>query len=97
MPTYEYVCEGCGHEWAAKGRPDACPRCAGESLRQDEDVLDTWFSSWLWPFSAFGWPARSPDLGFYYPTHDLVTASEIIWTSFSGAPLPSGSEYTRAT
>jgi valyl-tRNA synthetase len=69
----------CGHEWAAKGRPEACPACGGGEITQDEDVLDTWFSSWLWPFSTFGWPEDNPDLRFYYPTHDLVTASEIIF------------------
>jgi valyl-tRNA synthetase len=69
----------CGREWAAKGRPDTCPACGGKDVRQDEDVLDTWFSSWLWPFSTFGWPKENPDLAFFYPTHDLVTASEIIF------------------
>jgi valyl-tRNA synthetase len=69
----------CGHEWAAKGRPDACPACGGGEIRQEDDVLDTWFSSWLWPFSTFGWPEDNPDLRFYYPTQDLVTASEIIF------------------
>ncbi|HBA82875.1 MAG TPA: valine--tRNA ligase [Verrucomicrobia bacterium] len=74
-----FYCDGCGHEWAAKGRPDKCPTCGSAQLRQDEDVLDTWFSSWLWPFSVFGWPNKSDDLSFYYPTHSLVTASEIIF------------------
>jgi len=74
-----FYCDSCGHEWAAKGRPHRCPECRGRSVRQDDDVLDTWFSSWLWPFSTFGWPERSKDLSFYYPTYDLVTASEIIF------------------
>jgi valyl-tRNA synthetase len=74
-----FYCDGCGHQWAARGVPAQCPRCGAGSIRQDEDVLDTWFSSWLWPFSTFGWPADSADLKFYYPTGDLVTASEIIF------------------
>jgi valyl-tRNA synthetase len=74
-----FTCSDCEHVWAAKGRPTACPACNGGNLAQDEDVLDTWFSSWLWPFSAFGWPRESSDLAFYYPTQDLATASEIIF------------------
>jgi valyl-tRNA synthetase len=74
-----FYCDACRHEWAAKGRPAACPACRSAKIRQDEDVLDTWFSSWLWPFSTFGWPARNRDLEFYYPTATLVTASEIIF------------------
>jgi valyl-tRNA synthetase len=74
-----FTCGACNHVWAVKGVPTACPKCGHGTLHQDEDVLDTWFSSWLWPFSTFGWPQRNPDLGFYYPTHDLVTASEIIF------------------
>jgi len=76
-----YTCSGCSHEWAAKTSPAACPKCgaANDKITQDEDVLDTWFSSWLWPFSTLGWPKQTEDLKFYYPTHDLVTASEIIF------------------
>ncbi|HAS83952.1 MAG TPA: valine--tRNA ligase, partial [Verrucomicrobia bacterium] len=74
-----FYCNDCRHEWAAKGTPEWCPKCGSKSYRQDEDVLDTWFSSWLWPFSTLGWPAQTEDLKFYYPTHDLVTASEIIF------------------
>jgi valyl-tRNA synthetase len=74
-----FYCDACRHEWAAKGRPAACPACRAAKIPQDEDVLDTWFSSWLWPFSTFGWPARNRDLEFYYPTATLVTASEIIF------------------
>jgi valyl-tRNA synthetase len=74
-----FYCDDCGHEWAAKGSPDTCPKCHAGNVRQDEDVLDTWFSSWLWPFSTFGWPESNKDLSFYYPTNDLVTASEIIF------------------
>jgi len=74
-----FYCDDCGHEWAAKGSPTCCAKCNSENIRQDEDVLDTWFSSWLWPFSVFGWPEKSEDLDFYYPTCTLVTASEIIF------------------
>ena len=76
-----FYCEetDCQHEWADKGQPAKCPRCGSDKLRQDPDVLDTWFSSWLWPFSVFGWPKESPDLKFFYPTSDLVTAPEIIF------------------
>jgi valyl-tRNA synthetase len=74
-----YYCDGCGKEWAAVSAPGACPACGGKQFRQDPDVLDTWFSSWLWPFSTFGWPDTNADLKFYYPTNTLVTASEIIF------------------
>jgi valyl-tRNA synthetase len=74
-----FYCNGCGKEWAAKGAPKECPKCGSLQIRQDEDVLDTWFSSWLWPFSTLGWPGKSKDLDYYYPTEDLVTASEIIF------------------
>lgn len=74
-----FYCDPCGHQWAQKGKPDKCPKCGQAEIRQDEDVLDTWFSSWLWPFSTFGWPGNNDDLNFYYPTADLVTASEIIF------------------
>ena len=74
-----FYCDDCEHEWAARKDPGNCPECGSCDIRQDEDVLDTWFSSWLWPFSTFGWPGSNPDLSFYYPTSDLVTASEIIF------------------
>ena len=74
-----FYCDACGHQWAAKGQPKVCAKCGAANIRQDEDVLDTWFSSWLWPFSVFGWPQQNADLQFYYPTHTLVTASEILF------------------
>ena len=76
-----FYCEetDCQHEWASKGQPEKCPRCGSDKFRQDPDVLDTWFSSWLWPFSVFGWPHDNPDLRFYYPTAELATAPEIIF------------------
>mgnify|MGYP001765287313 CR=1 FL=1 len=79
IPVFYCEAPDCQHEWAAKGQPAKCPRCGSETFRQDPDVLDTWFSSWLWPFSVFGWPQKSDDLKFYYPTSDLVTAPEIIF------------------
>ncbi|MDF7825239.1 valine--tRNA ligase [Pontiellaceae bacterium B12227] len=74
-----FYCDGCGHEWASKTTETACPKCESSNVRQDEDVLDTWFSSWLWPFSVFGWPEKSDDLNFYYPSKTLVTGNEIIF------------------
>ncbi len=59
--------------------PKKCPSCGSASLEQDPDVLDTWFSSWLWPFSTLGWPEKSEDLKFFYPTNTLVTGYEIIF------------------
>ncbi len=60
-------------------RPDSCPVCGSKEITQDPDVLDTWFSSWLWPFSTLGWPDKTPELEFFYPTNALVTAQEIIF------------------
>jgi valyl-tRNA synthetase len=74
-----WYCEGCREVVASIGPPESCSRCAGTDLKQDEDVLDTWFSSWLWPFSTLGWPEDNADLRFYYPTDALVTAQEIIF------------------
>ncbi len=59
-------------------RPEACPECGGTSFIQDEDVLDTWFSSWLWPFSTLGWPDETEDLKYFYPTDALVTGPDIL-------------------
>jgi valyl-tRNA synthetase len=74
-----YYCDACDNQWAGRGKQSECPKCKATTIRQDEDVLDTWFSSWLWPFSTFGWPQENPDLKFYYPGNTLVTASEIIF------------------
>ncbi|MBN1870076.1 MAG: valine--tRNA ligase [Candidatus Omnitrophica bacterium] len=59
--------------------PSNCPQCGSTNLKQDEDVLDTWFSSWLWPFATLGWPDKSKDLKYFYPTASLFTAPEIIF------------------
>jgi len=65
--------------YAGHGNPDKCPSCGGSDMEQDPDVLDTWFSSWLWPFSTFGWPEKTKALEVFYPTDTLVTAPEIIF------------------
>jgi valyl-tRNA synthetase len=75
-----WYCAECAHLTVSRTDPDACAGCGGKRLRQDEDVLDTWFSSWLWTFSPMGWPdANAPDLKRYHPTSVLVTGSEIIF------------------
>ena len=74
-----YYCDDCSHVWASKHDPEKCPECESTDFHQDEDVLDTWFSSWLWPFSTFGWPEETADLKRFYPTKSLFTASEIIF------------------
>ena len=63
----------------SKAKPEKCPKCGSTDIEQDPDVLDTWFSSWLWPFSTFGWPDENEDLKYFYPTDTLVTAQEIIF------------------
>ena len=78
IPVWYCEAPGCGETVVTTEDPDACPACAGE-LRQDEDVLDTWFSSWLWPFSTLGWPEGTDDLEAFYPTATLVTAPEILF------------------
>ena len=83
-----FYCDECGHMEVSKEDITACPKCGG-SVRQEEDVLDTWFSSALWPFSTLGWPESTEDLKRYYPTDVLVTGYDIItfWVSrmiFSG-------------
>ena len=74
-----YYCEACGEIVVDHAAPAACPKCGGAAFRQDADVLDTWFSSWLWPFSVFGWPQENPDLKAFYPTNTLVTGPDIIF------------------
>ncbi|MBL8968306.1 MAG: valine--tRNA ligase, partial [Spirochaetaceae bacterium] len=72
-------CAHCGKTVVAREEPLECPFCKSTELTQDEDVLDTWFSSWLWPFSTLGWPADAADFRKYYPTTTLVTAYDIIF------------------
>jgi len=74
-----WKCEDCGEYTAGKTAPDACRKCGGKALTQDPDVLDTWFSSALWPFATLGWPKDTPELHYFYPTSVLTTAREIIY------------------
>lgn len=74
-----WYCEDCNEINVHKEQPKRCARCKGTKLRQDEDVLDTWFSSSLWPFSTMGWPDKTKELGYYYPTSTLVTDRGIIY------------------
>jgi len=74
-----WYCDDCGHEMCLREDPTTCASCGGTRLRQDGDVLDTWFSSWLWPFSTMGWPDETPTLQRYYPTNALVTGADIIF------------------
>jgi len=69
----------CGEIVVARQDPTECPKCRSKNLRQDEDILDTWFSSALWPFSTLGWPEKTPDLAKFYPTDFLSTAPDIIF------------------
>ncbi len=74
-----FRCDACGEEWADRTDPAVCRSCGASDLAQDPDVLDTWFSSWLWPFATMGWPERTRDLEKFYPGHTLVTAPDIIF------------------
>ncbi len=74
-----WYCTSCEATIVAREDPDRCTSCNSEDLEQDPDVLDTWFSSWLWPFSVFGWPEESEDLKAFYPTNDMFTAPDIIF------------------
>lgn len=74
-----YYCDGCGEIIVDKEEPSRCPICGSTNLRQDEDTLDTWFSSALWPFSTLGWPGKTEDLDYFYPTDVLVTGYDIIF------------------
>jgi len=74
-----WTCEGCGELIVSRQDPSACPKCGSASLTRETDVLDTWFSSALWPFSTLGWPDQTADLARYYPTTVLVTAFDILF------------------
>jgi len=78
IPAWYCEADGCGHITVAEEAPATCGKCGGP-VRQDQDVLDTWFSSWLWPFATMGWPEQTPDLARFYPGHTLSTAPEIIF------------------
>ena len=74
-----YYCDSCGETVVAREMPSVCPKCGCEHLTQDEDTLDTWFSSALWPFSTLGWPDNTEELNYFYPTDVLVTGYDIIF------------------
>jgi valyl-tRNA synthetase len=74
-----YYCDDCGEIVVAKAVPECCPKCKGSHFTQDPDTLDTWFSSALWPFSTLGWPDKTEDLDYFYPTDVLVTGYDIIF------------------
>ena len=87
-----YYCDACGEVHVSDEPMTTCPKCGG-ALRQDEDTLDTWFSSALWPFSTLGWPDKTEDLDYFYPTNTLVTGYDII-TFWVSRMIFSGLEYT---
>ncbi len=74
-----YYCEDCGKVHVSKEKPEKCSECGSDKLVQDEDTLDTWFSSALWPFSTLGWPNKTEELEYFYPTDVLVTGYDIIF------------------
>ncbi len=78
-----WYCRDCGEIVVSRETPHKCPKCGSANLKQDEDTLDTWFSSALWPFSTLGWPDETPDFKYFYPTDTLVTGYDIIffWVS----------------
>jgi valyl-tRNA synthetase len=74
-----WYCKDCGEMIVSEESPSECPKCAGSNFEQDQDVLDTWFSSCLWPFAVFGWPEETEDLIYFFPTDTLVTGHDIIF------------------
>ena len=74
-----YYCRECDHIEVARENPAGCPNCGSTTFTRDEDTLDTWFSSALWPFSTLGWPEKTADLDYFYPTDTLVTGYDIIF------------------
>ncbi len=74
-----FYCDDCGEMTVSKTDVCTCPKCGSKNVRQEEDVLDTWFSSALWPFSTLGWPDKTPELDYFYPTSTLVTGYDIIF------------------
>ena len=74
-----YYCDECGEIVVSKGMPSVCPKCGCTHFTQDPDTLDTWFSSALWPFSTLGWPEKTEELDYFYPTDVLVTGYDIIF------------------
>ena len=99
IPVWYCEDEGCGRTTVSRTDVEACPGCGG-AVRQDDDVLDTWFSSWLVPFTSLGWPERTPDLAAFYPGHTLVSSPDILffWVArmiMSGLEFMHEPPYTR--
>ncbi|MBI3270981.1 MAG: valine--tRNA ligase [Planctomycetes bacterium] len=88
-----WYCEECGKETVARTTPTSCAHCPSTKLRQDEDVLDTWFSSWLWPFSTLGWPDETPELQYFYPNDWLNSGKDILFF-WVARMLMAGQEFT---
>ena len=74
-----WYCQACQHQFAATEDPSVCKKCSSDRIQQDEDVLDTWFSSWLWPFSTLGYPEQQQDVQKFYPSQVLITGADIIF------------------
>jgi len=91
-----WYCADCGHITVSREDPMECEKCRSKNITRDEDVLDTWFSSALWPFSTLGWPEKSPDLDYFYPTDVLVTGYDIIFF-WVARMIFSGCEHTKQT
>ncbi|MGI6469641.1 MAG: valine--tRNA ligase [Syntrophomonadaceae bacterium] len=91
-----WYCQDCGEMICSRTDPEACTNCQSSDLVQDEDVLDTWFSSALWPFSTLGWPDKTEDLDYYYPTSVLVSGRDIIFF-WVARMIFSGIEHTGKT
>ncbi|MBN2551095.1 MAG: valine--tRNA ligase [Anaerolineales bacterium] len=88
-----WYCQDCGQQTVARQDPSACAHCGSARLEQDPDVLDTWFSSGLWPFSTLGWPEQTPDLGYFYPTSYMETGYDILFF-WVARMIMSGLEFT---
>ena len=93
-PIPVWYCADCGHMTCTREDPHVCEKCGSAHIERDPDVLDTWFSSALWPFSTLGWPEKTPDLDYFYPTDVLVTGYDII-TFWVSRMIVSGLEHTK--
>ena len=89
-----WTCQECGHITVSEDDPTECEHCHSKNIKQEEDVLDTWFSSALWPFSTLGWPEETEDLKYFYPTDVLVTGYDIIFF-WVARMIFSGCEHTK--
>ena len=89
-----YYCKDCGETMVLSSKPEKCSKCSSTNIYQDQDTLDTWFSSALWPFSTMGWPEETEDFKYFYPTNTLVTAYDIIFF-WVARMIFSGLEHTK--